>query len=597
MYLQRDGVRCLLLAVLCCFLIASVALAENPKGHETPTDEDLWEARQAGDLKETARIEAIMDEESEKSWGGRADQDCVAESPVIRPPENDDAFFLPSNWGNDRTIVLGTTDNGISTDYDFDGNVYAARCTTANGVENSRIRVYKSTDGGSSWSYPYLCSFYVMGGATYSYPVVLTGTSGTPDKLYIFYLQSTNNGDIRLARYTLDGAFEGFYQVKVDSDTINYFTVCANFGYGSRLMVAYERQVSGASTSRLETIVSTNQGETWGYQRAVTSDGSHPDMAYGYGGYVYLVYTKTGGTDDEIGFCRNTNYSMDVAWEEFEALTADSWDDDYAKVAALHRTAQETQYVWVGYNHNQNNSGDWNLRFAYSTNAGANWSENHYLASHADYDEIACDLWVARKTDVTYVNICYLRTRWITLYNRSHNIYWGFTNTKAPSTWNDLGDIADYWGAFSYDGREVCQGTYPSMDGGGWSGVVYSGRTFYDNFEGLYFDNREWTDVEEEPGQETAPREFTLADNYPNPFNPETKIGYFLPRACQVKLGVFNVLGQRIRTLVNEYQTAGNGDVSWDGRNEAGEQVASGLYFYKLEAGDFVQTKKMVLIR
>jgi hypothetical protein len=598
MFFPKDKFRCLSLAVLCCFLISSVALAENPKGHEMPTDEDLWEARQAGDLKEAARIKALTDEQSKVFWGGRADHDCVVESPVIRPPENEDAFFMPSNWGNDRTIVLGTTDNGISTDYDWDGNVYAVRCTTYGGTSNARIRVYKSTDEGNSWSYPYLCSFYVMGGASYSYPVVLTGTSGTPDRLYIFYLQSTGSGDIRLARYTLDGAFEGFYEVKVDSDTIDYFTACTNFGYGDRLMVAYERRRMGQSTSTLYTIVSTDKGETWGYQRTVTSDGSHPDMAYGYGGYVYLVYTKTGGADDEISFCRNTNYSMGVAWEEFDALTNDSFDDDYAKVAALHKTDQETQYVWVGYNHDWANSGNWDMRFAYSTNAGVHWSENHNLATHADYDEIACDLWVARKTAVSYVNICYLRTRWITLYNRSHDIYWGFTNTNAPSTWNDLEDIADHWGAFSYDGREVCQGTYPDLEsGGGWSGVVYSGRTLLENFEGLYFDNRQWTDVEEEPGQETRPREFALADNYPNPFNPHTRIAYFLPRACQVKLEVFNILGQKIRTLVDEDQTAGNREVSWDGMNAAGEEVASGVYFYKLEADDFTQSKKMVLIR
>jgi hypothetical protein len=598
MFLPKSKTGYLLLAVLCCLLISSAALAAEKKGDDAPTDANLWKARQAGDLKEAARIKAIMDEESKRFWGGRADRDNVAESPVITPPENDDAFFMPSSWGNDRTIVLGTTVGGISTDYDFDANVYAVRCTTYSGTSNARIRVYKSTDGGSSW--PYLCGFYVMGGANYSYPVVLTGTSGTPDKLYIFYLQSTGNGDIRLARFTLDGGFEGFYEVKVDSDTINYFTVCADFGVGDKLMVAYEKQVTGESTSRLYSIVSTDRGETWGYQRYVASDGSRPDIAYGYGGYLYLVFTETGGSDEEIRFCRNTNYSMGVAWGEYESLTADSWDDDYAKVAALHTSPSANQHVWVGYNHNQNNSGDWNMRFAYSTNAGVTWTKNRSLAWTTDYDEIACDLWVARKTNVTYANICYLRARRISLFQGWFDIYWGFSNTNDPSVWNDNIDVTENWAALSYDGRQVCQGTYPSLvELGGWSGVVYAGQTPYDNFEGLYFDNRQWTDVEEETGEEERPREFSLSDNYPNPFNPHTRIQYTVSsrQTNPITLRVYNVLGQSIRTLVNDTKEAGTYEVVWDGRDESGTEVASGVYLYKLEADDFVQTKKMVLIR
>jgi hypothetical protein len=575
-------------------LIWSVALAGDQEDEGEPTAENLWRAQQAGDFEKAAGIRAIMDKKSERFWGGRWDQDNVAESPVITPPEADDAFFMPSSWGNDETIILGTTANGISTDYDFDANVYAARCTTHSGTPNARIRVYKSTDGGSSW--PYLCGLYIVGGANFSYPVVLTGTSGVPDKLYIFYLQSTGNGDISLARFTLDGDFEDFFAVKVDSDTITYFTVCGNFGSGDTLMLAYQRERPGDTTPNVYTIVSTDRGATWGSQVYITGDGSHPDIAYGIDGYVYMVYTKTGGTDDEITACRSSDYG--VSWGEFEALTADTCHDDYAKVAALHTSPPSNQHVWVGYNHNRNNSGDWSMRFAYSTNAGANWSKDHVLASDEIYDEIACDLWVARKTNVTYTNICYLRARRLSLYQGWFDIYWGYSNTGDPGVWKDNIDVTENWAALSYDGRQVCQGTYPGLDSpGGTSGVVYAGQTPFDNFEGLYFDSRAWTDVEEGPGQEAKPSEFTLAHNYPNPFNPATNIAYFLPRACQVKLEVFNILGQKIRTLVDEDQTAGNRQVNWDGRNQAGEEVASGVYFYKLEAEEFTETKKMVLMR
>jgi hypothetical protein len=103
------------------------------------------------------------------------------------------------------------------------------------------------------------------------------------------------------------------------------------------------------------------------------------------------------------------------------------------------------------------------------------------------------------------------------------------------------------------------------------------------------------------PGSlETAkmlPQGFELHQNHPNPFNPETQISYSLPQEADVRLVVYNMLGQRVRLLVDGYQSAGNNTVTWDGRDENGEQVATGVYFYRLRAGEFVQTKKMSLVK
>lgn len=100
----------------------------------------------------------------------------------------------------------------------------------------------------------------------------------------------------------------------------------------------------------------------------------------------------------------------------------------------------------------------------------------------------------------------------------------------------------------------------------------------------------------------TAPREYALHQNYPNPFNPETAISYQLsPKGqaavSQVKLAIYNLLGQKVRTLVNTRQPAGRYEVNWDGRDENGAEVSGGIYFYRLSAGDFQQARKMVLLR
>lgn len=90
---------------------------------------------------------------------------------------------------------------------------------------------------------------------------------------------------------------------------------------------------------------------------------------------------------------------------------------------------------------------------------------------------------------------------------------------------------------------------------------------------------------------------FELFHNYPNPFNPRTEIKYALPNDCHVKLTIYNILGQRVRVLVDEYQSAGHKSVKWDGKDEQGREVSSGVYFYRIQAGDFVQSKKMVLMK
>jgi hypothetical protein len=90
----------------------------------------------------------------------------------------------------------------------------------------------------------------------------------------------------------------------------------------------------------------------------------------------------------------------------------------------------------------------------------------------------------------------------------------------------------------------------------------------------------------------SVPDAYALMPNYPNPFNPSTAIGYAIPEDGQVTLSVYNVLGQEIQTLVDDYQSAGTYTVMWDGRD-----LTSGIYFYTLRAGDYNETRKMVFMR
>ena len=97
--------------------------------------------------------------------------------------------------------------------------------------------------------------------------------------------------------------------------------------------------------------------------------------------------------------------------------------------------------------------------------------------------------------------------------------------------------------------------------------------------------------------EEAKPTHFELKGNYPNPFNPETVIKFTLPQDAPVSLKIYNILGQVVNTVVDEVLPAGNHAVVWDGKNEQGVDVASGVYFYRIKAGDFESIQKMTLLR
>ncbi|MEX0686976.1 MAG: T9SS type A sorting domain-containing protein [Balneolales bacterium] len=134
--------------------------------------------------------------------------------------------------------------------------------------------------------------------------------------------------------------------------------------------------------------------------------------------------------------------------------------------------------------------------------------------------------------------------------------------------------------AFVMDEEDFIYGGYNSENGGGlWDGT--------DNVSGV-LNVKDVTSA----SVEALPREFSLSQNYPNPFNPTTNITFALPEASDVIMDVYSLTGQKVATLVKGHRNAGYHTVSFDGK-----QLASGIYIYRIQAGDFVQTKKLTLIK
>jgi hypothetical protein len=184
-----------------------------------------------------------------------------------------------------------------------------------------------------------------------------------------------------------------------------------------------------------------------------------------------------------------------------------------------------------------------------------------------------------------------------------------FHNLQVTNPFPDGAD--NNHGEFSVD-----DGTGPVRvdDGGNWSGNLDSDFALGDSIRvlrGIHFYSFDdfklmprglgdvvdhITDVERRADL-GVPERFALYENYPNPFNPSTTIRFEVPKDVRLKLTVHNLLGRQIRSLVDGPQASGVYTVVWDGRDNAGIQVASGVYFYRLQAADFVQTKKMLLLK
>ncbi|MCK4546198.1 MAG: T9SS type A sorting domain-containing protein [Candidatus Eisenbacteria sp.] len=143
-----------------------------------------------------------------------------------------------------------------------------------------------------------------------------------------------------------------------------------------------------------------------------------------------------------------------------------------------------------------------------------------------------------------------------------------------------------------YDSKHYCHVNF------GWDHIYEFKNLFDHNLYGDPAMAREGFPTAIEPDIPVASgKSLHIRQNRPNPFNLATEIRYSLPAGCRVKIAVFNIRGQRVMTLVDEVQQPGLKSVRWDGRNMNSSEVPSGVYFYRIQAGEIVETRRMVLLR
>lgn len=179
----------------------------------------------------------------------------------------------------------------------------------------------------------------------------------------------------------------------------------------------------------------------------------------------------------------------------------------------------------------------------------------------------------------------------VRVYNDNNQLIRTIMNNEVKS----YGEQLAYWGGSDDNNQAVPLDQYyfkvdaTSLYSGGVP-VTLTTQLFWLEGAGLFKSSPTLLESE-------IPTEFKLLANYPNPFNPRTVINYHLPKATHVAIKIFDVLGREVATLIDKDQEAGVYEINWGGRDNSGNQASSGLYIYSMRAGEFVQHRKMVLLK
>jgi hypothetical protein len=277
-----------------------------------------------------------------------------------------------------------------------------------------------------------------------------------------------------------------------------------------------------------------------------------------------------------------------VNWQAPKKISPNVGRYSDPKVAATQGSS--SYIVWVAYSKWGEGTALWYLPYAYSTDKGSTWIQTAGSLAEGLPEQPLCDLRVGR--GYNYVHAAYSAH-----ISGSRKVYYQYSHSSHPDSWSDTVCISAITPT-TYHTPEIS--FYQNN-----TAVFFCGQAFAipsPHPYRLYVDASHFTGVEEQEEELSQVEEFSLSQNYPNPFNPATTIrfkveGERLKVPLPTTLKIYNVLGQLVRTLVDDEKLSGSYEVIWDGKDGQGKEVASGIYFCKLEVGNKNRTKKMVLMK
>jgi hypothetical protein len=466
------------------------------------------------------------------------------------------AAALPD--GADILIRDGTI-IATAADYEMDGTMW----TMLTRLEDSSTYTYRSTDHGLSWQYRLVSR---ASGRIFDKLGLVVG-EGESSFVYTFVLDPVNNGDLWLAR--LDTRTDSLLSIPVLSgpDTIRDFAVCRDYTGANYWLYAVVTAPDSNSQRALRFLRSTDYGRDWSVTDSYPEWHEDPHLSAGAGAYIYF----SGHRPDALKMWTNYHYLDHGQW----AWTLFNLGEGVADpvIGAAFTLPESTASAWCVWSEDYQNSGDWDVKYCYSTSGGDNWSLPQYLAASTDADEGYPDLRNYTSLGNTYINASYIRD-----VGTDRTVYRRYANAPTPTGWSDTLRINQGSAGTGTNVRpKLCY-----TPGGPFSGAgcVFVG----EGLNGCWWNGPYPGNVAE--SKDAAGRLMSI--------QPSIGCGPFLIKAgSPTAVLVHDRAGRLVRSLEPDR----SGTANWDGHDDMGRAVASGVYFVRLTAGDRRATEKVVLHR
>jgi hypothetical protein len=458
------------------------------------------------------------------------------------------------DWGND--VLISAHDSVYSVSLARDpgsGNLFAA-ISRMNGETNKYVSLHFSNNGGLSWNNPLITS----GEGRWPSSVMVMGN--------YCYLAYGRQNSLRIRRASLTTG--NTVNLSNGSAYLDLLTTTTDTVKEVKLAELYENTQLCCGTMHTDGTIRMfwsydTGGVSW--QQFTSPENNAKRGLDMYGNYPYSSYLLFACYINDANVLRLLGLGAGANWDTLLWGSVDT-NSYFTSVGAYRDT------VLLAFENKYN--GDYRIQQAYSSNGGTSWSFG--FLTPADTNCFCPDLAMNRGggMGMTFVQAL----------PQSHRFSW----------WPYSGGVAS---KSVISPRAITAAYQPAVEylGGTAYGVAYISPS--SDLNRAYFDRSDWTGVAEKPGSELKVGSLKLLPNAPNPFKQITTIRYQLSRPGKISLKVYNSVGQLVRILVDEPQAAGRHSSQWNGRDEAGREVSSGVYLYRLEAGGEAATGRMAVVK
>ncbi|MFN3873470.1 MAG: T9SS type A sorting domain-containing protein [Ignavibacterium sp.] len=560
----------------------------------------LLDARESGDMQTYQQIfSQIQQQFSDRFVGTPLSSTDQALIPINKEPTT--TGYLPdgTNWTNELKIFDGNI--GVSTGgnptanrrmikliADTLGNLYAA-CIT-NWYDADTLAFFKSTDKGFTWTN--FKDIWAGPGLRYQgFDIAIADTADSRWKIGIVVSLTPVGGNGYSGKLYYGDMLEdgtNFSSVLVEPDSgitgcISPAILTDAYNYSpsvSYWYITYQRvDTTTGVTQQVVAALSSNGGTSWVQDTARAGFNDYQlDIDYTLTDtfYVYVLLTNNATPTNEnlrLRYIRLADFGTAATWLQYNI--ANTANPEFDGMIAVNRATNQMAVV-----HTTTVSSNKNIEYAYSLTGKVPFTQNVVLSNAANNEDRPSIHSPENQTGA--FRVAYISE------GIADTVYYKSTlNIASFSANSTLVSRVNY--SSSYVIPSVC-GFSSAPNSGFNGGVIYAGL----GPTNLYFNSSNLTtDVED---NFVSLDNYALYQNYPNPFNPSTKIIWQSPVGSHQTLKVFDVLGNEVATLVNEYKEAGRNEVEFQSAI-GNRQLASGIYYYQLKVGQFIQTKKMMLIK